>query len=315
MVKRTLATVALVIGGMATLATVAAFFAGIWWGFDLLTNYRWHMMWAALLASVIYALFGRGLLAAVFIVAMVVNLWPILPSWVGTQPAASGEDTVRVIHIDLSGTVGDDDQVIMWLVERDADLLLVAGASPSTVDAVSAAVPSYSLLTGDTSEEVAVFARGTWSVATVFDASGGPVHRVGVPSGTGIIDVITAWGVMPTSEGTNEALMNRFDTITNTVKDSVNPVIVVGNLGATRWSVVSRSLLANSTLRDATEGAGYISTWPTSNIPIIGRWVGIPIDVAYVGPALTPLDVMVGPDIGAEHLPLTIDISPAAEGS
>jgi endonuclease/exonuclease/phosphatase (EEP) superfamily protein YafD len=109
--------------------------------------------------------------------------------------------------------------------------------------------------------------------------------------------------------------VNRFATIADTVNSSDNPVVAIGNLGATGWSVVSRDLLGDTTLRDATDGFGYLSTWPTSNLPIIGRWVGVPIDVAYVGSALTPLDVTVGPDIGAEHLPLTIDISPVvAEG-
>jgi len=313
MVKKALAAVTMGIGIIATLATVAGFFGGIWWGLDLLANYRWQAMWAALLASVVYALSGKGLFTAVFIVAGAINLWLILPAWVGSQPVASGEDTVRVTHIDLSGTLDDVEGTVTWLVDRDADLLLIAGASPSTVDAVSVSDASYTLLNGESEGSgVAVFARGQWQITPTLVAGSGPVYSVAVPSGTGVIDVITAWGPMATSSATADALEDRFRSIADAATSSANPVAVIGNLGATKWSVVSRRLLGDTTLRDATASYGYLSTWPTSDLPIIGRWIGIPIDVAYVGPGLTPMDVVVGPNIGAEHLPLTIDISPVA---
>jgi endonuclease/exonuclease/phosphatase (EEP) superfamily protein YafD len=311
MVKRALAAVAMGIGIVAALATVGSFFGGIWWGLDLLANYRWQMMWAALLASVIYALAGRGLFTAVFIVAAAINLWLILPSWTGNQPAASGEGTVRVTHADLSGTLDDAEGAVMWLVDTDADLLLVAGATSDTIDAISAAASAYEMLTGsDPAPGVVAFAKGDWRITTAFSLSGDPVHRITVPSETGVIDVVTSWGVMATSQTTSDALEARFATIADTVTSSAGPIAVIGDLGATKWSVVSRRLLNGTVLRDATTGSGYLPTWPTSELPIFGPWIGIPIDVAYLSPDLTPLDVVVGPDIGADHLPLVIDISP-----
>jgi endonuclease/exonuclease/phosphatase (EEP) superfamily protein YafD len=311
MVRRTLAVVAMGVGIVATLATVGSFFGGIWWGLDLLANYRWQLMWTAMFASVMYALAGRGIFTAVFIVAAAINLWLILPAWTGSQPAASGEGTVRVTHADLSGTLDDTGRTVAWLVESDADLLLVAGATRDTVDAISSAAPTYVLLTGGkTRSDVVAFARDNWRVTTDVTASGDQVHRITVPSGTGVIDVITAWGPMATSTKASDALKDRFATITDTVTSSVSPVAVIGDLGATRWSVASRRLLHSTVLRDATAGSGYLPTWPVSDVPIIGSWIGIPIDVVYLGPGLTPLDVVVGPDIGANHLPLTIDISP-----
>ena len=316
MVRKVLASVAMAIGGIASLATVAAFFGSFWWGFDLLANYRWQAMWAALLASVVYALSGKGLLTAAFLVATAINVWLIVPAWLGSQPAASGEDTVRVTHVDLSGSLENPADVVTWLTERDADLLLVAGAPSDILDAIPATDPSYALLGGNPSESgVAVFARDDWTIANTFDAVGGQISRITVPSGTGVLDVVTAFGAMGTSTATSDALVDRFTTIADVVNSSGNPVAVIGNLGATKWSVLSRDLMGDTTLRDATEGFGYLSTWPTSDLPIVGQWVGIPIDVAYLGPTLTPLDVVVGPDIGADHLPLTIEISPVAADS
>ena len=308
-----MAVVAMAVGSIAALATVGAFFGDLWWGLDLLANFRWQAMWLALFASVLYALSGKNLFTVIFVVAAAINLWLILPAWIGSQPAASGEDTVRVTHIDVSGDLGDVDGAIAWLIATDADLLLVAGAPSGMGDAIILADSSYMMLNAETvAPGVGVFARGDWNIATQVDASGDPVHRITVPSGTAVIDIVTAWGTMATSSSGADALAGRFDTITDVVTASVNPVVVIGNLGATRWSVVSRNMLGDTELRDATEGSGYLATWPTSDLGIVGRWIGIPIDVAYMDPELTPMDVVAGPDIGAEHLPLVIDISPLA---
>jgi endonuclease/exonuclease/phosphatase (EEP) superfamily protein YafD len=315
MAKKVLAAIAMLIGGIAVLATVGAFFGGFWWGFDLLANYRWQAMWAAMIASVLYALFGRGLFTAIFIVAAAINMWLILPAWIGDQPDGTGEGTVRITHVDLSGGLTDVDETAAWLVATDADVLLVADP-PAAIDAaISAADPTYELLNpGAAIIGVAVFTRGDRVMATRTDPSGAPVYRITIPSESGVMDVITARGPMATSSSTSDELANRFATIADAVNASDNPAVVVGNLGATKWSAVSRDLLATTALRDATEGSGYLSTWPTSDLPIIGGWIGIPIDVVYMDPELTPLDVVVGPNIGAEHLPMTVDVSPVAEG-
>jgi endonuclease/exonuclease/phosphatase (EEP) superfamily protein YafD len=316
MPKKVLAAIAMIIGGIAALATVAAFFGGFWWGFDLLANYRWQAMWAAMIASVLYAFFGKGLFTAIFVVAAAINLWLILPAWIGGQPDATGEGTIRITHVDLSGTVADVDETVTWLVATDADVLLVADPPTVVVAAISAADPPYKLLSpGTASNGVAVFTRIDSVMATRTDQSGAPVYRITVPSETGVVDVITARGPMATSSSTSEELAHRFTTIADAVNASDNPAVVIGNLGATKWSVVSRDLLSATTLRDATEGSGYLSTWPTSDLPIVGRWIGIPIDVAYMDPELTPLDVVVGPNIGAAHLPMTVDVSPAERKS
>jgi hypothetical protein len=310
-IKKAIAAIALMAGSIATVASAMAFFGSFWWVFDLLANYRWQLMWAALVASVIYALSGKGLFTAVFIVTAAVNMWLILPAWVGSQPAATGEDTVRVMHIDLSGELEDLDASIAQLLETDSDLLLVGGIATDRIAPLVTQDSPYTLLTDPGPPSgVTVFGTSTWRVDSSASSDGQIVHLISVPSGTGVIDVVTTWGEMGTSAASDEALWQRYIHLTDVVGDARNPVAVIGSLGATRWAAPTRYLHSRSTLRDATEGAGYLSTAPISDLPIVGRWVGIPIDVAYMSPELTPLDVIVGPDIGANHLPLTIDISP-----
>jgi hypothetical protein len=68
-----------------------------------------------------------------------------------------------------------------------------------------------------------------------------------------------------------------------------------------------------SDLRDATEGSGYLSTSPVYGIPIIGGWLGLPVDVVLMTDGITPLELTTGPDIGAEHLPVTVVVGPGFE--
>ncbi|MFV2000405.1 MAG: hypothetical protein ACC654_08605, partial [Acidimicrobiia bacterium] len=81
-----------IVGTIATLATAVAFFGDMWWGFDLAANYRWQLMWTALIASVLYAMSTRGIATIVFLGAAIVNAFLIAPLWIGSQPSATGED-------------------------------------------------------------------------------------------------------------------------------------------------------------------------------------------------------------------------------
>jgi hypothetical protein len=312
-VSKVFATVAMIVGGIAALATAGSFFRGFWWGLDLVANFRWQWMWVALIASVVYALSGKSVFTVVFFAVAAINMWMILPAWIGSQPEATGEDTVRVAHIDISGNVDDLTTVGSWLLTSGADLLLVSGATAGDVTATGIEASPYMPLNVPGEDAgIAVYGKDAWTISTTLSGDGQPVHSITVGSGTGVIDVVTAWGEMGTSQTNADSLFERLVTVTDVVDGSANPVTVIGNLGATKWAETSDYLLTNSTLRDATAGSGYLPTWPTSTLPVVGRWIGIPIDVVYMEPDLTPLKVTVGPDIGAEHLPITIDISPVA---
>ena len=70
-------------------------------------------------------------------------------------------------------------------------------------------------------------------------------------------------------------------------------------------------MMTDTGLRDATEGEGYISTWPVSDVPLFGGWIGIPLHLILLPGELTPLSLETGPDIGAEYLPVTVVIGPS----
>jgi len=313
--RATLIIAIAVVGTIATLATIAAFFGDLWWGFDLAANYRWHLMWAALIASVLYATSTRGISTLIFLGAAIVNAFLIAPLWIGSQPTATGENGVKVVHADLSGGVSDMDFTLRWLFDSGGDLIFLAGITEDRALPLIAEGSPYVLLAGPPRDStgIVILGKDRWTVTTTSTAKGESVYRVSVPSGSDVVDIVTAYGDMGSSKNKSDDLEARLGAITESIDATTNSVAVVGNVGATTWTKGMRDLLATANLRNAAEGSGYLATSPVSSIPLIGGWVGVPIDLVLMDSTLTPLELETGPDLGAEHLPVTVVIGPAFE--
>jgi endonuclease/exonuclease/phosphatase (EEP) superfamily protein YafD len=82
--------------------------------------------------------------------------------------------------------------------------------------------------------------------------------------------------------------------------------IVVGDLNRTSGSPHFADFLRVSGLRDTRLGFGLQPSWPS--------WspYRIAIDHAFLSPDLAAADRRLGPDIGSDHLPLLLDVAPAA---
>lgn len=317
--RATLVVVVLAIGGFTTFATFVAFFGATWWGFDLLANYRWQLFWILLVCAVVYALAAKGWATIVFIVAALVNAVLLAPLWLGSQPQATGEDGIRVVSATIYGGTSSNDETLGWLLDSNADVLIVSG---STADRLAPLVDedenSYELLARPQSDDrigVVILGREAYAVRTVESPEFGQlVHSVTVPSGDGTMEIVTTWGQNATDSQEAAALTDRIDTVIDVVNGTSGPVAVIGDLGATRFSHSIRSLMSETALRDASEGSGYLAAYPVWNFPLIGPWMGIPLDLALMSDGITPLELELGPDIGTNYKPLIVVVGPSVAG-
>lgn len=303
-----------IIGGGAIAATVAGFFGDAWWGFDYVANFRWQLMWILLVTAIVYTLTARGVAGIFFLAAALVNAWLISPLWLGDQPAATGEDGVRIVHADIYPGVADFEHALRWLAESKAELILVSGTTAERMEPLTTSGRPYSILAAPEQEGqagIVILGTADWPIET-FHTTGlsEPVHRITVGSNGETVNVVTAWGDLARDSKDADRLAARLETVTEAVSTSPHPIAVIGNLGATRWTHGMQTLHETQGLRDATEGSGYLSTWPISGIPLVGGWVGIPVDIVLMTEEITPLELLTGPDIGGQHLPLTIVIGP-----
>jgi len=301
-------------GGVGVVLSVAAFYGDTWWVFDWAANYRWQMFWALLAAAIIYTLVARGIASFVFLAAALLNAWLILPLWTGSQPAATGENGVRIVHADIYPGVSDNEFVLRWFLDTEADLILVAGTTAERMEPLTGDDSPYTIIVAPEvvgSPGIVALGLEDWPVEVVkTDVFSDPVYRITVGANGETTSVITSWGNIASNADKADQLSARLAAITELTTSSLHPVTVIGNLGATRWTHGMRTMRDTIGLRDASEGSGYLSTSPVSGIPLIGGWIGLPIDVVLMTDEITPLEFATGPDIGAGHLPVTVVVGP-----
>lgn len=306
---------ALGLGIFASIATVAAFFGNLWWAFDLMANFRWQLMWAALVAAIVYALAARGIATIVFIVAVVVNGFVLAPLWFGSQPNGTGEDGTKVIAIDLYGGTDDEEGTLRWIFDSGADVVIASGVSSGRLAPVVEDGSPYQVLAKpefDDRSGIVVLGAAEYAVSqTITPGFAQQIISITVPAGGGTVDLVTAWGEIANNQSKSDALAERLEAIEDVVSGTDSPVVVIGSVGATRFASGMRSLMGSTGMRDATEGSGYLSTWPTSDLPLIGGWVGIPLDVVLMTDGVTPLELVTGPELGSSHLPVTVVVGPS----
>lgn len=305
-------------GGVGVVLSVAAFYGDTWWVFDWAANYRWQLFWGLLAAAIIYTLIARGFASIVFLAAAVLNAWVIMPLWMESQPAATGENGVRIVHADIYPGSTDTEFLLRWLLDTEADLLLVSGTTAERMEPLTDEDRPYTIIASpEIAGDPGIVALGLeeWPVEVVkTDTFAEPVYRITVGANGETTNVITAWGEIASNADKADQLSARLDTVTELTTSSSHPVTVIGNLGATRWTHGMRTMNDTTGLRDATEGSGYLSTSPVIGIPFISGWIGLPIDVVLMTEEITPLELSTGPDVGTDHLPVTVVVGPGFHG-
>jgi hypothetical protein len=304
-------------GGIASVLSVLALFGETWWLFDYVANYRWALMWGLLGAAIIYTLVARGYATIVFLVAALLNAWLIAPLWLGDQPAATGEDGVRIVHANVYPGVTDRDVVLRWFLESEADLILVAGTTADRLGSLTDEGFPYTIIAEPSVPDdpgIVILGTEEWPVEVTFtEVYAEPVYRVTIGANGETINVVTTWGNLASNQEKADRLEARLATVSTAIETSPHPVTVIGDLGATRWTQGMRTMRDTVGVRDATEGYGYLSTSPVSGLPLIGGWIGLPVDIVLMTDEITPLELTTGPDIGASHLPVSVVVGPGYE--
>ncbi len=311
-----LVVASMIIGGLAAISTVLAFFGSTWWPFDYLANLRWYFLWILLFASIIYSLTAKGWLLIVFIAALAVNGSLIAPLWIDSQPEATGENSIHVVHLDATGGFDDRNAATSWLIESEADIVLIAGGTSEIINRVVTSDSGWIALVAPEIENTAgqiILAKQEWDIAVTPTGEGADaVLRITVGDTSSAYDIITAWGPIASSAENADRLQARLDTIKAVMQTATNPVVVIGNVGATLWTHGMRDLVSTTDLRDAAKGEGYLSTSNVSGLRIVGGWLGLPLDVVLMTSDITPISLNTGPDVGAENLPVSVIFGPTA---
>lgn len=299
-------------GTLATLGTVLGFFGASWWGFDRLADLRFPFLAILMVTAVVYGFVFRRALSALFLLAAVVNGVLLAPLWLSTQDAVASNDSIRVVTLDTGETSENRRAVIDWINQEEADVALLHRTSGDWATTLDDSDAPYRIVAAPIADE----ATGTPIILVRHNATASPLppapgsdFTVRVVNETSTVTLVGLSVPNPSSSSSADDRIERFTALNEAALSMEGPIVVAGNLEASRWSHAFGLLSEGMT--NSEDGFGYAATWPPFDWPIVGNYTGLPIDHAlYTGEITVPYR-RVGPALGPSHRPLLFDISPS----
>ncbi len=309
---RTFLGLALLTGGfLGTLATILAFFGSTSWFFDVLANFRFQMAIGLIVIGLLYfLLFGRAA-AFVFLAVGAVNVFLVAPMYVDRPAPAAGPDSIRIVSFNVAAGRANPADILDWVTDAPPDLVFLLESTEEWIAAMPTNGSGYSVgneIPEDRAYGISVLGRSATDIEQLrLGTTRDPVVRVTTTIGDQAVAVYAVHPRPPDSPAAAEARDSLFTELSGLVARESIPVIVIGDFNATPWSSTFRKFEGETGLVNSQRGYGLAATWPTS-LPI--RL--IPLDHMMHSDSLTTITRLVGPDLGSDHMPLTVEVSLAA---
>ncbi len=300
----------LTVGFFATLATLLGFLGSFWWAFDALANFRAQYALVLLLIAALYGLvLSRGA-GVVFFAIGLVNVWLVLPLYLGSPADADGTDELSMASVNVSAGNEDRSRLLAWVEEVGPDLVFLLESTEEWEEAIARAPAEfgYSIVAGVPDNRrfgITVITRTPVAEVEVLRLGElrDPVVRLETTLDGRPVVVYVVHPRPATSQGGSEARDSLLSEVAAAAADEVDAVVVMGDLNATPWSHAFRSLAREADLVNSLVGFGLQPTWP--DLPL---GLTIPIDHMLHSEDLTTKERSIGPSLGSDHKPLLVTI-------
>ena len=308
---RTFAGLALLtLGFLGSLATILGFFGSTSWIFDMLANFRFQLAVGMILIGIIYFfVFGRWT-AFIFVALGAVNVLLVAPLYLDDPAPPAAGDSLRIISFNVGAGRADTAELINYVEEADADLVFLLESTEEWIDRIEMNGSGYAVsneIPQDRVYGISVLGHGTTIVEQLrLGTTRDPVMRVEATVGGELVAIYAVHPRPPDSPAKTAARDALFDELATLVSGETLPVIVIGDFNATPWSYAFRDFSSATGLVNSQNGFGLSPTWPTS-FPVSL----VPLDHMLHSDTLTTIERNVGPDLGSDHLPLSVEVAVA----
>jgi endonuclease/exonuclease/phosphatase (EEP) superfamily protein YafD len=290
-------------------ATLAGFFGASWWVLDLFAGFR-HQLAAGLIVCSLIAVLAkwRRTAMAIGLLAMV-NLAVVVPLFFGPNRPESGE--LRILSFNVLASNRQFEEVIDFIRATDADLVVLHEVTSRWEDEIEEASRIFEDWPYEVTE---TRARGDLFGSIVLVETGADVESFGfglrdaraieilLPDG---VAVLAVHPLSPSSEFRAAQNDRQLQFAADWAEGQVGPTIVVGDFNATPWSYPFRRLVSSADLSNSARGFGLDLSYPADGNPL----VRIPIDHLLYSEGLAVVDRRLGPAMGSDHFPLTVDLA------
>jgi endonuclease/exonuclease/phosphatase (EEP) superfamily protein YafD len=304
-----LVPIVLFIGFCLGVATLAGFFGASWWVLDLFAGFR-HQLAAGLLACALISVLAKWhKSAAVIGLLAIVNLVLIVPLFLG--PSRPESRDLRILSFNVLGSNRRFGEVIDFIRESGADVVVLHEVTGRWEEAIADASHTFDDWNYEVTE---TRTGGNLFGSLVLTHAGARVESFGFgvtdPRAVEILlpEGVAVLGVHPLSPSNRfRAKQNdqQLQFATDWAAKQTGPAIVVGDFNATPWSYPFRRLMASTELSNSESGFGLDLSYPADRNPLFR----IPIDHLLYSHDLAVVDRRLGPAMGSDHFPLTVDLA------
>jgi endonuclease/exonuclease/phosphatase (EEP) superfamily protein YafD len=297
---------------VACAATIVSYLAAYGWAFDLTTNFRPHYVLVLALATLASAIGRRWSMAAAFGGFAALNAAPIVPLYVAETPTSMPAPFVRLMLLNVFSDRCPPEALVGEIVRQDPDVLLLLEVDPQWQAYLAAGLATYP-------HRVTEFRSDAFGIALLsktnlvkpqiltLSAADLPAVQAQLTVGGRRMTLLGVHAPPPVGPRLTHLRDQYLREVGARLPDVERPLVVLGDLNASYWSVVFEELVAEHELRNTALGWGLQGTWPS--------WspVRVPIDHALVSPDLVVARRAVGSRSCSDHLPLVVDL--ASDGS
>ena len=290
--------------------------AEIFWIADLVANLRTQLIIAGVVVTVVALLRKqwKNVLVQLLMLSLHIS-WVILPPHRAQVDAGVADITVTSVNAHI---YNDQHAIIAArLSDLSADVITVTELSPSLYE--------HLMVVFATSHPfVAAQARsGPFGVGIFSKYPLSDIEMIGTDT-TGRSLLVTVrqrdqnYRVMavhpfsPMTPGRFNLRNQHFGALSDAVqavhqKQPQMPCIVIGDFNFTPWSPYFLGFQRTSGLRHVAQGSGVTPTWYAWGQAMFP--LGLVLDHCMVSPGLACISCSIGPSVGSDHLPLTVQLS------
>lgn len=292
----------------AALATVFGFAGRLFWLLDLFSHFRVQIFQFCLVLIGIAIWRRNNKLLVICTLLACLNYAFVLPLYLG-RPEPSSEKTVRTMLMNLNASNGSTNLVFNAIRAANPDVLLLEEVTPEWAADLSALDVSFPYRVARPRNDC--FGIMLLSKLPLSNEEIVAIGRAGVPSilatvhlPAGEISLIGTHPVPPIGGEYSRDRNRQLAALPAVVQHQDHPVLLIGDLNTSPWSVYFSRLLTDSGLQNSMKGFGFQPSWPAGN-----RLLQIPLDHVLHSPDMVIHNRRVGNDVGSDHYPVIVDFS------
>lgn len=298
------------LGFAAALISLAGYFGSCTWWLEILSHFRVQYTLCFLALAAIFALGQKWRAVAGALALALLNSGPVLIFlWPFTTAPSGDAPLFRAMLMNVNCQGGDPTAVRAAISNSRPDLLVLEEIDDRWLASLAPVLDSYPYRAVEPRFDnfgIGLFSRHPLDTARIVPF--GPINAPSIFAEMQLADrklTLVATHPMPPGDAWLAAERNRqLDWIARRITELSGPVLLLGDLNMSPWSPAYRRFLNDSGLKDSARGRSIRPTWPAS-IPLL--W--IPLDHALHTSDFAIHERTIGPDIGSDHLPLTVDFT------